>query len=250
MIMINQKGLIYCYTYLPTNEKYIGYTVDFKKRQREHLNDFRTNLKFHNLLRKHYNEFQIDILEENIPIELLEEKEKYYIQKYNTFLGEGFNLTEGGDGSFTYCQQYWKNNPDKLKQHIAKVQPLATKASKQFWQNNPDWKENKLIQLHQQAKEWREKHPEEFKNNYTKAQEKAKEWRINNPEKVQENIKKAMEKTCKKVLLVNTGEIFPSASEAGRQYNINASCISACCRGVRKSAGKDKNKNKLIWKYI
>ena len=214
MIMINQKGLIYCYTYLPTNEKYIGYTVDFKKRQREHLNDFRTNLKFHNLLRKHYNEFQIDILEENIPIELLEEKEKYYIQKYNTFLGEGFNLTEGGDGSFTYCQQYWKNNPD--------------------------WKENKLIQLHQQAKEWREKHPEEFKNNYTKAQEKAKEWRINNPEKVQENIKKAMEKTNLQVY----------QSMEGLVHDVNSLCISACCRGVRKSAGKDKNKNKLIWKYI
>lgn len=248
--MNEQKGLIYCYTYLPTSEKYIGYTINFKKRQREHLDEFRTNLKFHNLLRKHYNDFQIDILEDNIPLELLEEKEKYYIAKYNTFLGEGFNLTEGGDGSFTYCQQYWKTHPEELKQHIAKIQPLAAKASKEFWKNNPEWKENKIKQLQQQAKEWRENHPEEFKHNYTKAQEKAKEWRINNPEKVQESIKKAIAKASKKVLLVNTNEIFPSTSEAGRVYNVCSSSISACCRGERKSAGKDKNKNKLIWKYI
>ena len=248
--MNKKTGLIYCYTYIPTNEKYIGYTTNFKKRQREHLNENRINLKFHNLLRKHYEDFKIDILEDNIDIELLEEKEKYYIAKYNTFLGEGFNLTEGGDGNFTYCQQYWKNNPDELAKHIKKVQPLAAQASKEFWENNPEWKQNKLKELHQQAKEWRENNPEQFKLNYAKAQAKAKEWRENNPDKVKENLQKAIEKNSNKVLLVNTNEIFSSASEAGRQYNISASNISACCRGVRKSAGKDKNKNKLIWKYI
>jgi hypothetical protein len=50
--------------------------------------------------------------------------------------------------------------------------------------------------------------------------------------------------------LINTGEEFESASAASRQYNICASNISACCRGVRKSAGKNKEGEKLIWKYI
>ena len=36
------------------------------------------------------------------------------MKKYNTFEGVGFNLTEGGDGGFTYCQKYWQDNPDKL----------------------------------------------------------------------------------------------------------------------------------------
>ena len=50
------NGLIYKYTYSPTEESYIGQTTNFKKRKMEHLSEYRVNLKFHNLLRKHYEE--------------------------------------------------------------------------------------------------------------------------------------------------------------------------------------------------
>lgn len=62
---------------------------------------------------------------------------------------------------------------------------------------------------------------------------------------------KAMNKVnSKKVMCLNTGEIYISASEAGRVKNIHGSSIMACCRGVRKSAGKDKNNNPLHWIYV
>ena len=54
----------------------------------------------------------------------------------------------------------------------------------------------------------------------------------------------------KRTICINTGEIFNSASEAGRKYNIPVGNISKCCRGEYKSAGKDKDGNKLIWKYL
>ena len=38
--------------------------------------------------------------------------------------------------------------------------------------------------------------------------------------------------------------------EAERQTGVNYSHISECCRGKRKSAGKDENGNKLVWKYL
>jgi hypothetical protein len=44
------------------------------------------------LLRKHYEDFTIEILEDNIDINDLNKKEKYYIQKYNSYKN-GFNLT-------------------------------------------------------------------------------------------------------------------------------------------------------------
>ena len=75
------NGLIYKYTYSPTGESYIGQTTNFKKRKKEHLSEDRVNLKFHNLLRKHYEDFTIEILEDNIPIEKLDEREKYYIDE-------------------------------------------------------------------------------------------------------------------------------------------------------------------------
>lgn len=244
-----QTGLIYCYTYQPTQEKYIGQTIDFNKRQKEHLNETRVNLRFHNLLRKHYEDFTIEILEDNIPIIDLNEKEKYYIQLYDSY-NAGYNLTEGGDGGFNNCNKYWKEHPDKLKKHIEKIQPLASEAAKQWRLDHPDLEQQRLAQLHEKSAQWRAEHPAEFQANLKKAQLAAKKWREENPEQAKNNLKKATKAASKAVLLLNTNEIFESASEASRQYGIPSSNISACCRGVRKSAGKDKKGNKLIWKYI
>ena len=82
-----ENGVIYCYCYEPTGEKYIGQTMDIKKRKREHLNDNRTNQRFHNLLKKHYDDFSFYILEENI------EKEKLNERGLSTIV-EDTNLTE------------------------------------------------------------------------------------------------------------------------------------------------------------
>ena len=243
-------GLIYCYTYTPTGKKYIGQTTNFNKRQKEHLHETRTNIEFHSLLQTEYNNFIIEILEDNIPVELLDEKEKYYIQLYNTFKGFGFNLTAGGDGGFTYCQRYWEEHPEEMAAHIAKVQPLAAEAAKQWRKEHPEEEKQRIENLHQKAAEWRKNNPEIFSANLANAQQKAKEWREANPEQFAESRKKAIEASSKKVRCVNTGEIFPSASEAARQYGLAASNISGCCRGARKSAGKTKNGEKIVWEYV
>lgn len=72
--------------------------------------------------------------------------------------------------------------------------------------------------------------------------------------KKEENIKKAViamnKANSKKVKCLNTGEIYNSASEAARDKGVSPSLVMGCCRGVRKSAGKDKNMNPLHWMYI
>lgn len=183
-------GIIYKYIYNPTGEMYIGQTTNLEKRKKEHLNDYRSNQKFHNLLRKHLNDFTIEIIEDNIQDSLLDDREKYWIKYYNTFLGPGFNLTEGGDGGFSYCQNYWKNNPEKMKEHIAKIQPLAAAAAKEWRQNNPEKEKQRLDNLHQKSTEWREKNPENFQQNLKKHKKKQ-----NNGEKrIQKNLKKIEKK--------------------------------------------------------
>lgn len=95
--------LIYCYTNLINNKKYVGQTNNLKRRVKQHkddsfinYNEARYNQLIHQAIRKYgLNNFKIDILEDNIPTELIDEK-KYYINKYNTIAPNGYNLTEGG----------------------------------------------------------------------------------------------------------------------------------------------------------
>jgi len=54
---------------------------------------------------------------------------------------------------------------------------------------------------------------------------------------------------ARKVLCVNTGEIFDTINEASKKYNVTHSNITSCCQGTRKSAGK-LNGRKLVWRYI
>ena len=56
--------------------------------------------------------------------------------------------------------------------------------------------------------------------------------------------------TSKKVLCVTTGEIFGSAHDASRKYNLNFSNICSCCRGSRNYCGKLNDGTKLRWEYL
>ena len=55
---------------------------------------------------------------------------------------------------------------------------------------------------------------------------------------------------CRKVILLNTGEVFDYIQQASEEYGVNDGNISTCCLGKLKSAGKDENGNKLVWMYL
>lgn len=92
------KGIIYKITNKVNGKSYIGqtrYTLEFRWKQHLHKKD---NVYFHNAIHKYGKDnFQLEILEE-CDVELLDSREMYYINKYNTFK-EGYNLTIGGDGN-------------------------------------------------------------------------------------------------------------------------------------------------------
>lgn len=55
----------------------------------------------------------------------------------------------------------------------------------------------------------------------------------------------------RKVLCVTTGKVFESVKDAAKYYYISApSDISQVCKKKRKSAGKDKLGNRLVWEYL
>lgn len=51
------------------------------------------------------------------------------------------------------------------------------------------------------------------------------------------------------VICITTGKIYESCLDAERQTGVANQNISECCHGKRKSAGKDENGNKLVWRY-
>jgi len=63
-------------------------------------------------------------------------------------------------------------------------------------------------------------------------------------------INKNIDNRYKQVICLNTKEVFNSALEASKKYNIDNSAIIKCCKGKLKSAGKNTiNNNKMVWMY-
>jgi len=103
-----KKGIIYKYT-SPSGKHYIGKTINAKARKREHLYNSKVLItKFYSAIKKYGLEsFEYEVLFESIllPIDelniLLNEKEKHFIQMFDSF-NNGYNLTLGGDGQIGF----------------------------------------------------------------------------------------------------------------------------------------------------
>ena len=93
-------GIIYCWSNIKTNKKYIGKTIEgLEKRTKRHLTEtINKNFKFSKALKKYErNDWVIDIIEE-CEENLLSGRECYWIDYYNTYKC-GYNSTMGGEGS-------------------------------------------------------------------------------------------------------------------------------------------------------
>ena len=83
----------------------------------------------------------------------------------------------------------------------------------------------------------------EYNNNYGTARKRAAQT-------IKGKMANGKNPAAKKVICINTGEIFECIREAGNKYNIEASHITDCCKRRRKSCGKHPlTKERLKWKY-
>lgn len=92
---------IYKFTNKINGKIYIGQSIDIIARKRSHINDAYckgkdSNCPFHQAIIKYgENGFNFEIIEE-CPKELLNEREKYWIQYYDSY-HNGYNASPGGD---------------------------------------------------------------------------------------------------------------------------------------------------------
>ena len=96
------------------NKVYIGKTSrPLEIRFHEHeMNTSGCNSYIHNSIKEHgSSHYKIEAVEENIPDDIVNERERYWIQYYNSYK-EGYNLTPGGEG---------KTLPDDIIEKIKKL---------------------------------------------------------------------------------------------------------------------------------
>lgn len=100
---------------------YIGQTINFKKRIREHINDSKTVIS--KAINKYGKDnFSFDIIHNNIDDDCISDWEIYYINEiYNSYKGWGYNCTIGGE------KLYGKSNPFYNKEHTKKSKQLMSK---------------------------------------------------------------------------------------------------------------------------
>ncbi len=113
-------GIIYKAVNKINGKSYIGKTVQdllIRKKQHEYSYD---NSYFHNALKKYgVNNFNWSILCNVNSESCLNDKEKYYIKKYRTFIDfdncNGYNMTLGGDGGGVPSKEALRRLSDALK---------------------------------------------------------------------------------------------------------------------------------------
>lgn len=119
---------IYLITNVENQKHYVGQVIQskgYKVRFQEHLESCTTVSNRLYSAMKHYgvDNFTVTLLEDNIPENLVDCKEIYYIGLYNSYYqnGSGYNMTLGGQGVHGY-------------QHKEETRKKLSEAGKRFWE--------------------------------------------------------------------------------------------------------------------
>lgn len=235
---------VYCITNTLNGMKYVGMTSKTIEESKNYYGSGRYITRAIKKLGRKY--FEKEIIEVCNDLENLKEREKYWIKTLNTKHPIGYNLTNGGDGVVSLCEESRRSQIEKLKLLVG---------DKNFHYGKKRSEETRLkMRLSQLGKS----HTDETKQ---KLQEiklgtpmpphvreiliKANTGRIYKPESI--NLIRRNNPFCTPVLqFTKNGEFIAeyfSINEAQRSTGVSNVCISKCCKGQLKSAGK------FVWKY-
>lgn len=112
---MKETGKIYSALCKVNGKRYIGQTAkEVSERWKEHLSKSKYNpsSSLHRAIAKYgANMFVVRVIEEDIPINILDERERYWIEEFDTF-NNGYNLTDGGRGQYRITEEA----KDKIRQ--------------------------------------------------------------------------------------------------------------------------------------
>lgn len=160
--MRNKLGRIYIISNSINDKKYIGQTVQsLNSRWAGHVFDSsRKNTAIAKAILKYSPEnFNIELLEDNIPYAELDKKEIEYIKKYDTVSPNGYNLSHGGQSFKTeedlqLMSERVKGEKNPMYGKVGELNPFYGKS------HTDEYKENSS----KRAKEWYDNLPSEEKD--------------------------------------------------------------------------------------
>lgn len=224
-------GLIYIIKNICNDKVYIGQTTKamehrFKEHIRASKNNYEPSMVLYKAMRKYGIEnFYVELLENNLyGNNLLNEKEKYWIEQYNSLVPFGYNVRQGGED----CGRKEVYKIDIETNEIIEKYDSLAQASED---NNVD------ISHLSKVCQGKEKSCGGYKWCYVS------DYNLNY---IQSIIPKAHKRPIYQIDII-TGEIldkFESIAEASRRTRTNAASISECLHGVNKTA------NEYNWCYV
>lgn len=209
---------IYCITNTKNGMRYVGQSRNIEKRFKQHLtDDKKMNTKLgRDILAFDKSVFALTVLEE-CEVNLLDEREKYWIAKLGTFPNE-YNMTPGGRDRVLDYDSIRALTKEQVRE--AWEEGLCIKdIIRKYGASSHGAIKNQLIEMGYSEIEINKRGQEQKKR--TRAKRVAQ--------------------------LDHNGEVikvFNSLNEAGRELNIVSQNIGKVCKGLRKEAGG------FGWKYV
>ena len=212
-----KEGIIYKATNVVTGEIYVGATtVSLQERINDHYNKATKNYghKFQNAIREYgFESFIWEQIDTGINTDELALKEKYYIQKFDSF-HNGYNSDRGGGFKKTIYQY---NLTGELESTFQSLEEASKSSS---------ISEDSISH----ACVGDRKTSNGFYWTYTSTFDLKEDYRK----------KKVIQYDLEGELV----KVFDSISDASKASGVNKSSIAKCCRGERKKAGN------FIWKFF
>lgn len=239
---------VYCHVF-PNNKKYIGITRQPPEKRWLNGNGYQEKnqkIMYRAIQKYGWKNIRHYILHSGLSEQQAKELERYYITKifHSNETAYGYNQTKGGDGVLGY------HHSDSTKNKISNASKRMwtdcdfrkEMSKKQMGENNSNYGK-KLSESHKQILSECAKSRTGNKNPfYGKAHSVESKRKISKSRKGK--CAGGNNHNSKKVLCIDTGEIFDSTTSAAKAYHMSSSNISSACRGDSYTAGG------YHWKYI
>ena len=217
---------VYAHINKVNNKVYIGQTKSIQERWK--VSAYENCTKFYNALQKYgWDGFEHKVLFNNLTLKEANKLETEMIIYYNS-VEQGYNLNYGGDNRSCISDEtrnklsqksleLWNNKEYQEKQRAARIKSWDNEERRQAASDRMKEKMSSVEIQQQQSEQWKgSKNPR-----------------------------------ARKVVCLNTGQVFDTIKEAEVFYGFSKrSNITAVCKGLKISSGKDpKTKEKLRWAY-
>lgn len=255
---MNKQGTIYKIENLVNGKVYIGQTINNpKNRLNDHKSMLRRNAHDNSYLQNAWNKhseknFEFKVINK-YPISQLDEIEISLISKYNN-LGKCYNLESGGNT----LKQLHKDTKIKLSEVITEkwkdeeyIHKMKESLMKKVICINTGVIYDSVVEVSKLTGIKDRNIYQGIRNQGNVMGIDGKYYQFAHYREGKVYKLKTVKKDSrpKKVVCVNTGEIFESTREASKATNAQQSKISLCCNGKRNFAGKLDNGDWIKWVF-